>query len=155
MFGFLSKFLPSGFYIYVALAIAAFAAGGTSAWKVQNWRQANAEKDRLQAELVAEREFARNETKRQQNAIDSFNAARAREAKLRTDADAARLAVDRVRSAADSAVERAKADHATCLVATVAFRDVFGQCVKEYRSLGETADRWVNDIQVMQDQWPK
>ena len=151
----LAAFFPGKLWVYLAVVGVVFAAGGTGAWQLQEMRYGNIEKERVQAQLVAEREFAQNESKRQQNTVDALNTARTREAGLRADASAARDATNRLHNATDAAIARAKTSNEACLISATSLGDVFQRCSNEYRKLGEISDRHVSDIQTLNESWPK
>ena len=155
MFGFLSKFLPGTWWLYLVAAGVIATTSAAGAWQFQEMRYGNKAKDRVQAELDAERgAFARQE-RRQQAAIDAANAARAREVGNRVDAAATRDAYSRMLIASSAAAERAKASHDACIVATAAFKTVYDNCTGRYTELGENSQRHVNDIQTLTESWPK
>jgi gamma-glutamyltranspeptidase len=142
-------------YATVAAMIISASVGAVGAWKVQQWRMDSDEKDRLSLQIVEERELRARESRRSQHVIDAQNMARAREAKLRADADDLRIATGGLLSASEAAAARAQASHAACLNTTSTFRRVFDQCSTNYGDLAATADRHVSDIQTLIDAYPK
>ena len=57
--------------------------------------------------------------------------------------------------AANSAIAAAKTNHAACVANATTLGSVYGKCTKRLVELGERATGHVNDIQMMQDSWPR
>ena len=146
---------PGRAYIYVAVLGAAFAAGGTAAWKVQSWRMASQENERAQQQLVQEREQHTLDLKRESAVVSAQNAAAARATGLRADADLARAGADSLRDSAMRALAAAKTSHDACLKSADAFSVVFAECRERRDALAEVAGRHANDVQTLMDAWPK
>lgn len=146
---------PGKLWIYTAVLGAAFVAGGTTAWKVQNWRMASQENERAQQQLVQERELHTLNLKRESGVVAAQNAAAARATMLRRDADSARAGADRLRDSSERALSFAKASHDACLKSAAAFSVVFGECRARRDALAEVAGRHANDVQTLMDGWPK
>lgn len=146
---------PGKLWIYTAVLGAAFAAGGTAAWKVQNWRIASQENERAKLQLATEREQHRLDLKRESAVVSAQNAAAARAVGLRRDADSARSSLDGLRAASERALSSAKESHNACLKSADAFSVVFAECRERRDTLAEIAGRHANDVQTLTDAWPK
>lgn len=146
---------PGRAYIYVAVLGAAFAAGGTAAWKVQSWRMASQENERAQQQLVQEREQHTLDLKRESAVVSAQNAAAARATGLRADADLARDGLNGLRDSAVRSILAAQASHAACLKSADAFSVVFSECTERRNTLAEIAGRHANDVKTLTEAWPK
>lgn len=140
-------------YLATGLLSAAVAFG--TAWQIQDWRADAHEKDRIKQQADDEREAGARERGRIANVVDAQNAARAREVRLRADADGARTAVVGLRASTDAALAAAGASHEACLVSAAATGELFNASAEKYRALAEVADRHVSDLQTLTDAWPK
>lgn len=138
----------------ISAALAA-AIGFGSAWKLQQGNFDHAENERLAQAQSQERELHATEQKRVNQVLDAQNNAVKRESKLRVDAATAVSAADRLRTQSEQALLAARQSHDACIERTIAFDLVLNQCSREYRHLGEVADRHASDIQMMQEAWPK
>lgn len=127
----------------------------TTGWRLSEQRYQAKEAQRVQQELVNERLQAAQALRNSEAVTKAQNAANARVAKLRKDADSARAALTSLSDAAAQAVRNAQTSHATCLVTATAATDILSQCGERYRGMAETADRHVSDIQTLTDAWPK
>lgn len=141
-------------YSLIGVAIVASVAffGG---WKVQGWHRDSLEKERAEQKLADVRLSAAVSIRRADNVILAQNAAAARAAVARADADRARSELDGLRAASDAAVSAARASHEACVVTASAQSNVLKQCGESYRGLAEIADRHVNDIKTLTEAWPK
>ena len=131
------------------------ATGFGTAWQIQSWRMDAKEKANVEQILADQRSAATAALRRQEVVIAAQTAAAGREVALRSDADSARTALVGLSHAAEQALRDAATSHATCLERAAAIADVQQQSTERYRSLGETCDRHVNDIKMMQEAWPK
>ena len=141
--------------IALVIATASFGGGFGAAWKIQNGIAAEKENEYVQQTLRATQDAAATAIRRADNVIIAQSEAALRERRLRADAASSRDAVGRLSHATEQALSRAQATHAACLVTAAAIADVQQQSTERYRSLGETCDRHVNDIKMMQEAWPK
>ena len=151
----LLSLFPGRAYIYVAVLMGAFAAGGTTAWKVQNWRADAKEKEHVEQVLIAEKELRALDTRRASVAAAAQNAAVGRGIDLRRAADGSRAALLGLSDATATALREADANHNACLVRATTLSELLTASTKEYRDLGEKASRHVSDIQTLIDAWPK
>ena len=136
-------------------AALAGAIGFGSAWKIQDWRNLDAENERLAQAQSQERELHATEQKRLNQVLESQNRATQRESKLRSDAATAESATDELRAQSASALFEARTSHDACIVRTIAYDNVLNQCSKAYQQLGSIADRHASDLQTLTDAWPK
>lgn len=143
----------------IACAVSAAAAFG-GAWTVQGWRYGEqiaeirleqavdlAKQSHLALEVFTEMQRIKDDAITQAEHRAQTNA----KAAARANAGADRLRSDLAKASAriQSATREAVAQYA----ATVT--DVFGQCVRRYRSLAEKATGHASDVQLMLDAWPK
>lgn len=140
-------------WLYTVAAGVIFASGAGSAWQVQSWRQASKENDRAQLQLTTEREWAKNNAKRQDVVIAAQNAGKVREDQLRTAANGARLGLDGLRDAAVSSLLAASADLKACAAHAATQNIVFLECADRYRAVAAEADLWTNDAQTLDEAW--
>lgn len=140
---------------YLKLAIVAALMAAT--WQVQEWRFDAKEKNRVETEAAQNLADVRNSAARairaRDNEIDALNAAAARMAALRRDADNSRSALVGLSHAADQALRDAAASHEACIVTATAQNLVLKASAERYRDLGEVCDRHVSDIQTLSDTW--
>jgi phosphoenolpyruvate-protein kinase (PTS system EI component) len=108
-----------------------------------------------EAVSVANKEARALERARQRRADESAALAVARQSRIA--ADAARLRRESVGLRNDlDAIQRASAESlATANNAVRALGDVFEQCVREYSSVAEEADRATSEVKQLRDAWPK
>lgn len=146
-------------YTTALLMIATAAGSGLSAWKYQEARY-KAEIYQIREQNTAEKLAAGSKAMQEYFELQRTKDAAIERAKIREQASARAAAdaaanADKLRkqlAAADSRIATATRDAVNQYAATLA--DVFGQCVQEYRALGEKADKHVNDVRVMQEAWP-
>jgi len=138
-------------YILTAAITAAFGSG----WQINQWRHDANEKQAIEAAAVAQRELYGMEQRRSNGVISAQNVARTREIVLRRDADSARSSIDGLREQSAVALLGARTSHDACLVASSTATELLNQCGKRYSELGATADRWVGEVILLQDSWPK
>jgi hypothetical protein len=131
----------------IAGVIAAASFGG--AWAIQDWRYGAKEKERVEEELAQVQADAATAIRRADNIIVAQNEATALERSLRRSVAANRDALVRLSDAAEAALGTAAASHSACLDRAAAFKEVFGQCSREYVGLGEKADRHAIDIRAL------
>lgn len=137
----------------ITVALSGMLAFG-AAWKVQDWRFIEKETARVEQEVVRERLAAEANLHQQKTVALAQNDATKRAGVLRRDADSARSAVSGLRQSTDAAMQAARTDLATCLDRAAAISDVLQATGERLRSLGETADRHVSDIQTLTAAWP-
>lgn len=137
--------------LIVAGVIAASSFG--MAWQVQDWRftskEAKNEKQRYEDTIELQRLASRAQAEQDQRIVKAQSDARLRERDLRAAVDSSRDAVERLSYQSTTAVQAARTNHATCLIAATAQQDVLDKCSREYRGLAETADRHTSDIQTI------
>ena len=139
----------------LVIAAAGFGSGFGSAWQIQDWRMDAKEKDYVEQKLAAERLSAAQAIRHAQALHDAQNAATARAAGLRRDADGVRTALVSLSSSAERALRDAAASQEACLDRASTFSELFLTSSDEYRKLAEKAGRHVNDIQTLSEGWPK
>ena len=127
----------------IALVIAIVSGGG--AWQVQEWRWQSKEKARVQQQLDDERSANAARLRQLEVAAAAQSAARRREAKLVADAVAARGALASVQSAADAAVQAARANHAACIDNATKLDLVFRECAARRVEVARDADGWESE----------
>ena len=137
------------FYAYLAIVASLYLAGFGSAWWLQGLLNDSKEKERVEKEFVQAKADAATAVRRTDNGIIAHNNAASLERSLRRSVAANRDALVRLLNASEVAVADARASHAACFDRATALREVFGQCSKEYVSLGEAADRHTIDIRTL------
>jgi len=146
-------------YTTELLMIATAAGSGFAAWKYQEARY-EAEIYKIRGENTAEKLLASSKAMQEYFELQRIKDAAIERAKIREQASARAAAdaaahADKLRrqlAAANSRIATATREAVDQYAATLG--DVFGQCVQEYRALGEKADKHVNDVRVMQEAWP-
>jgi hypothetical protein len=142
-------------YLYLGVTLALVAALAFSHIWVYRHGKTIVRAEWSESVAAANIEASRFERARQRGVDEALAAQSRRSASLVRDA---RLASDSVVSLLDTldATERMAAqshDAATLAVAT--YRNVFQQCVREYQTLGELADKHSSDALTLRDAWPK
>lgn len=140
-------------HLIAALLSATLAFGG--AWQVQNWRYGAKEKQRAEQLTKDALESGKVAVRRADNVIDAQNQATQRLVLLRHDADIARSELDGMREQSAESLRAASASHSACLERATTATKLLNSCAGEYQSLGERADRHVNDIKTLTESWPK
>lgn len=142
-------------YTYAATALVSAGLAFGAGWQVQGWRYKvkEAEYEHVRA---AEGFAAGNAAKGQIESVSKAQSAAARRDVLlrRAAADSAdqlRL----LREASAAALHAASTSLDACIDRTATFSRLLDQCGKEYRELGEHADRHVSDIKTLIEAWPK
>jgi len=153
--GWLPKFFPGAWWLYAAAEGIAFASGASGAWYLQSLRASARENDRAQLQLATEREWAKNNAKKQDTIIAAQNAGKVREDQLRAAANGARLGLDGLRDAAVSSLLAASNDLKACAAHGAAQNVVFLECADRYRAVAAEADLWTNDAQTLDEAWGK
>lgn len=141
----------------IQLIIAAVIAASSflGGWTIQSWRYGAKEKDRVEQELVDQRNAATTAIRRTETVIQAQSAATVRDAALRRDAAGARDESDRLRTSRDEAVRIAAASHNACLERIDAFSVVLGTVEAAGREVAAQADRLHSDRQTLIDAWPR
>lgn len=130
-------------------------AGFALAWQLQG-HQITKQKLEHTNERIAIQRTARATIERTTSAvIQAQNAATARIAVLRRDADAARAAADGLRNDLDAAVRFAATSADACNLAAATTAELLGVCGDSYRELAAKADGHVSDIKTLTEAWPK
>jgi hypothetical protein len=151
----LLKLFPDQWMIYAAVLAASFAAGGTAAWQFQSMRYAAKENARAQQELADVELAAKTAFKRQDAVITATNSARARETRLRSDADGARASAGGLRDELAAAMQAAGANFQACTALAVTQSELFLGCTERYTSVAREADAWASDAETLNDGWPQ
>lgn len=146
--------------VWAAVCAVAFAAGGTTAWKVQGWRlgeQINQIKTaQLEAVNTAVREARATESRRFTNVQEAQNAATKRAQIARADADRARSELDGLRNDLSSTRGGVPGEPpGACAVRADAAGELLAQCAGAYQGLAEVADRLNADRLMLIEAWPQ
>ncbi len=152
--------LPSALYLYVAVAIGAAAAGGTTAWTVQKWRYtgqiASIKLEHAQAVTDATREARATESRRFKEVQDAQANATKRAQVARADSAAANTELSRLRDAIRTRAVCVPGDTAG---AGPVGADTAGQllyeCSGAYQDLAAQADRLNADRLMLLEAWPR
>lgn len=151
----LTALFPGRLYAYLAVVLAVFAAGGASAWQIQQWRFNTKEIAREKQELVNVEFAAKEQFRKQEQVIAASNAAVARENRIRVQLAGTTDLVDGLRSDLRAASLAA----ATTLETCVAFSDTKSEqlefCAKRLIYYAEQADLWLSDAIKLDEAWPK
>lgn len=152
--------LPSALYLYVAVAIGAAAAGGTTAWTVQKWRYtgqiASIKLEHAQAVTDATREARATESRRFKEVQDAQANATKRAQVARADSAAARTELDRLRDAIAARPVCVPGDTASASdVGTDTAGQLLAECSGAYQDLAATADRLHADRMMLLESWPR
>lgn len=153
MLGFITALFPGKLWGYAAIAGVIFAAGGTSAWKVQSWRITNIEAEHAIALSDSKERVAALEKANNQRTQEAQNAATKLRQTYAANSAVARTELERLRNALDSrSVD-------STLEACVQRADVTGKllavCSEEITDLARRADGHVADLKMIADAWPK
>ncbi len=146
-------------YTHIAAALLGAAVAATSAWGIQGWRLGGqiAEARATYAAALAQSEA---DARAAQITIDTkyqeaLNAARNREALLRTELDHLRRVSDGLRNQnADAARRLAAAPPAAVLEYATALGAVFEDCRAAYGGMVEKADGHAADVRTLTAAWP-
>jgi hypothetical protein len=138
----------------IAMLLSAVMAFG-GAWKIQDWRYAAKEVDRVQAQQIAEQAARSTELRRGNIASAALASAEARAVALgRT---AAALSTERAGLLAqlDITTQFTPSNTATACPDTAhTLADLLGQCTGRYSEVAAAADRHASDAQKLSDAWP-
>jgi phosphoenolpyruvate-protein kinase (PTS system EI component) len=116
---------------------------------------ANVRAEWSEAVSVANKEARALEQARQRRADESAALAASRANRIAADAARLRRESDGLRHDLD-AIGRASAESLSAANNAVrALGDVFEQCVREYSSVAESADRATSEVKHLRDAWPK
>jgi hypothetical protein len=130
-------------YTHAAVALVACAIGATGAWRVQGWRQAQIELDRLEQQ----REVETQKRQANQGVLDRDNEERAR---LAARAAAADRQSERLRDEIAYFAQRAASGPAVDESAAVAF-ELLGECRERRKEVGREAARLAAQVGALQD----
>lgn len=147
--GLIAALFPGRLYVYLALLAGAFASGGVVAWKVQNWRQAEQEVQRVQLQLENQRLVAATRTRQAQAVIAAQNEGQIRAARMRVVVDAVRAANDGLRDEIATTVRDASISLDACAQRAAALGELLGTATESHRLLAEKADRHTSDIRTL------
>jgi hypothetical protein len=139
--------------VWVALFLAGLLA--VSHLTVYRWGKKNVRTEWLASVAEANADARKLEQQRQRRAADAQALSTTREARIVSDAAAARVAAGGLRGDLD-ALQRASAqslDAATKSVA--ALSSVFADCSRRYQELAEIADKHASDTLTLEQAWPK
>jgi hypothetical protein len=151
----LLNLFPGRIVFYLVFAGAVFAAGGTAAWQVQQWRFDSKEKERVEQILADERTAAKTQLRRTEQVVAAQSAAATRETGLRRDADNARLGLNGLLDATTGALQTGRSSLDACVAGAATASQLLNQCGAAYQELGERCDRHVSDIKTLMESWPK
>lgn len=146
-------------YTHAAAGLAGAALAAVAAWNVQGWRM-DAQLQTLKTEYATAQaaavEKAHAETIRLQAQADK--AAKQHAARAAALADDARRSADALgllHDAANTAITAAEASHSACQRVAATGTELLQQCSREYRSVAEEADKWVNESVTLREAWPR
>lgn len=139
--------------LIIAALIAA--AGFGSAWQIQSWRADAKEKDRVEQELVDQRNAATTAIRRTEAVIQAQSAATVRDGVLRRDAAGARDALVGLSLATEQALRDAATTHAACTERARALGVVLGTVAAAGGEVSAKADRHASDAKTLTDAWPR
>lgn len=142
-------------YTHIAAALLAAALAATGTYKVEEWRFASKEKDRVEQQLENERSQAKATLKKAEAVTIAQNASITRQIILRNDANASRDSLIRLQQSTDSALQTSRTNIDACIERTTTLSELLNTSAKEYQRLGEKADRHTSDIKTLIDAWPK
>lgn len=136
-----------------------FIAGISTGWVANGWRLSstleNWKKEQVEKLARAEQKARETETEWNRKIQEANNHAIEREKTIRTDADRARNAVDRLRRQLAALGNSLPRDTGTaCLQRTDTLTELFADCAGKYRSMAETADRLDSDRRKLKEVWP-
>lgn len=136
-------------HLAAALLAAALAAGGT--WKVEEWRFASKEKDRVQAQLSQERLAAAANLLKEKAVVTALNSGKVRESRLRSDLASSGVAIDRLRDTASSALLAASTNLNACIALGATQNELLVGMAKAGERIATEADAWASDAQTLME----
>jgi hypothetical protein len=140
-------------YLGVTLALAA-ALAFSHIWVYRHGKQI-VRAEWSESVAAANIEASRFERARQRGVDEALAAQARRSGILASDARAARNSVVSLRGTLDATELMARESHDAATLAVATYRNVFQQCVREYQTLGELADKHSSDALTLRDAWPK
>ena len=153
---FLLTLFPGKIWVYLATILAIFASGATTAWKIQEWRQANKENQYAQAQLLQERSDAKTAIRRAEAVIVAQNADTVRQSVARRDSASNRALVDSLHD------DIAGYKHQLATAPLDAVRNYVGaanlildNCTARYSEMASAAQGHFLDTVKLQESWPK
>ena len=102
-------------YTHIAAALLAAALAATGTYKVEEWRFASKEKDRVEQQLENERSQAKATLKKAEAVTIAQNASITRQIILRNDANASRDSLIRLQQSTDSALQTSRTNIDACI----------------------------------------
>lgn len=140
--GFLSAFFSGRIWVYLALVLGVFAAGATSAFKIQECRYSAKERDRVEQNLVAERLQAKETFQKSEHVISAQNAGTARLASLVRSVADAHSQLDSLRDTASMRLQASATSLDACTANANTLNVVFTQCAGRLQEVAVIADIW-------------
>lgn len=139
-----------------AAAAVSLIVGAGSIWVIQDWRYGAKETERVQQELFDQQNSVEVQMLRQKTVTIATNAASAREANLRRDADGFRNALISLHDAAEQTLLDAGTSFGACTERAAAFSELYLASERDYGRASEKADRHASDVKTCHDSiWPK
>lgn len=142
-------------YTHSAIALLAAVLAGTGMFKVEEWRFAAKENDRVQTQLSTERLAAAANLLKEKAVVTALNSGKVRESRLRSDLASSGVAIDRLRDTASSTLLAASTNLDACVALGVTQNELLVAMAKAGERIATEADLWVSDTQTMTDAWPK
>ena len=136
-------------HLAAALIAAVLAAGGT--WKVEEWRFASKEKDRVEQVLANERSAAAANLLKEKSVVSALNAGKTRETRLRADLAGSGVAIDRLRISASSALLAASTNLDACTALGATQNELLVGMAKAGERIATEADAWASDAQTLME----
>lgn len=151
--GFLLALFPARLWIYLALAGVVFAAGGTTAWKVQQWRITNIKVEHATVLAEATAKVNAAEQANQSRIIGAQNAKTKRQITIKANTDSTNNSLYGLRNTANAFA--AKDTGTACHARTETLTAVFNECSAALVELAKKTDGIESDRQLLIDAWPK
>lgn len=138
-------------YTHAAAALLAAVLAAVGTWKVEEWRFASKENDRVQTQLSQERLAAAANLAKEQAAVKALNAGKTRESRLRADLASSGLAIDRLRDTASSALLAASTNLDACIALGATQNELLVGMAKAGERIATEADLWASDAQTLME----
>lgn len=139
---------------YNLLAVVMFAVGVFfTGWTAQGWHRDSLEKNNVIQQIADERSSNLRSIRREETAILALNAARGREAALRSAALTVRTELDGLRVDVEGSTRGAVTIEA-CHDNSHTLGALLEQCASRYSGMAETAQGHANDAQALSEAWP-
>ncbi len=138
-------------YTHAAAALLAAALAAVGTFKVEEWRFASKENDRVQAQLLSERLATAATLQKEQTVVKALNAGKTRESRLRSDLASSGVAIDRLRDTASSALLAASTSLNACVALGATQNELLVGLAKAGERIATEADLWASDAQTLME----